>query len=110
MDDGNDLAMGLEGLYQLTPCLDRLRFVYIHANPGPGVGPQAVRVMMRRMLHGFAEAGCSRIVAMDVMNGIGGGHQADEINNQAVINAIEGPDAFSYDTGIQEIYLIYPAG
>ena len=47
---------------------------------------------------------------MDLMNGIGGGHQADEINNQAVINAIEGPDAFSYDTGIQEIYLIYPAG
>ena len=102
-------------LYRLTPALERLRFVYIHGNPGDaqGVDPGLVREMIRHMLSALVEAEC-RFVAMNGIHGINeaGDHTeaADIANHQRTIDAIyQWRQEFGFEH-LQRLYLVDRVG
>ena len=77
-------------LYQFAPCVDELRFVYVHRNPGNSTGAETSFVpgMVKQMLLLLQRAGC-RNVAMDCIMGPAGNHEATELNSRAIVNTIK---------------------
>lgn len=98
-----------QGLYQLTPCVEELRFVYIHTNPGDstGVEHRVVPGKIKGMLQLMVRAGC-RIIAIANITGPGGDHQAGKENSQAIINTVSGCGDLLQNA--DNLYLVYPPG